>query len=97
MSSLKNLLGTAAIAAVLAVGATAATSTVASADVACNHSKECWHTSQRYTNYPPTLGISFFSDNWGTAHRSDTRYHWRADQSDDHGYYNHSVWHPFSK
>jgi hypothetical protein len=97
MYSLNNLLGTAALAAVLAAGVTVATTTVASADVACNSNNECWHTSQHYTNYPPTLGISFFGDDWGVSHQTDSHYHWLADQKDDHGYYDHSAWHPFAK
>ena len=46
MHHLKSLLGTAALAAVLAAGTMAATTTVASADVACNSYGECWHTGQ---------------------------------------------------
>ena len=96
MHTMKNLLGTAALAAVLATGTLAATSTVASADVACNSNGDCWHTSQRYTTYPSGLGVTFFGDDWGVTHRTDANYHWQTDQTDDHGYYDHGTWHHFN-
>jgi hypothetical protein len=95
MRNLRNLFGTGALAIVLAAGALAAATTVASADVACNREGDCWHTSQRYDAYPPTLGITFFGDDWAVTHRTDAKYHWQADQKDDHGYYDHGAWHPF--
>ncbi|HZL58880.1 MAG TPA: hypothetical protein VFC38_04200 [Stellaceae bacterium] len=95
MSNLKNLLGTGALAAVLAAGVMAATTTVASADVACNSYGECWQTTTRYTTYPPALGVQFYGDDWAVTHRTDTHYQWRDSQKDDHGYYDHGDWHPF--
>jgi hypothetical protein len=84
----KNLLKTAAMGAVIAVGALAATA--ASADVACNRYGECWKVQERYTTYPSTLGIIFHDDAWRAAHPK--HYHWRADQANDHGYYRNGVW-----
>ena len=95
MYSLKNLLGTTALAAILAAGAMVATITVASADVACNSNGDCWQTSQRYTTYPPSLGVQFYGDDWAVTHRTDTQYHWQANQTNDHGYYDHGTWHAF--
>jgi hypothetical protein len=96
MYNVKNLLGTAALAAVLTAGTMAATTTVASADVVCNSYGECWHTGQRYTTYPSGLGVQFYNDDWGVSHRTDTQYHWLAEQKDDHGYYEHGTWHSFN-
>ena len=92
-------LKTGALAAILAAGTIAVTATIASADVACNSSGECWHTGSRYgaTSYPPELGIQFYGDDWRKAHEKDTHYHWMKDRSDDHGYYSHGEWHAFAK
>ena len=97
MHSLKNLLRTGTLAAVVAAGATVATVTTASAEVVCNSDGDCWHTSQRYTTYPTVLGVKFYSDDWQSTHRDDAHYHWRDDPKDDHGYYDHGEWHAFDK
>ncbi len=97
MKNLKSLLKTTALASILAAGATIAMSSAASADIVCNHNGDCWHVSQRYTEYPPTLGIQFYSDDWRDSHRADTQYHWREDQKDDHGYYDNGEWHAFTQ
>ncbi len=52
MRVLRKLLGTGALAALLAAGGTVATTTIASADVACNSYGECWHVNHRYNTYP---------------------------------------------
>ena len=97
MHNVKTLLGTSALAVILAAGVTVATTPAASADVACNSYGECWHTGQHYTTYPDGLGIQFYGDDWATSHRTDTHYHWLADQKDDHGYYDHGTWHAFEQ
>jgi hypothetical protein len=94
MTRLTSTLAKGALIATVAVGALVVTTTVASADVVCNRAGECWHVKDRYTNYPPNLGITFHDEAWAAQHR-DHRYHWRADRPDDHGYYSHGVWHPF--
>lgn len=96
MYSLKNVLGTCVLAAILAAGAMAATTTVARADVACNNYGECWHTGQRYTTYPPALGVQFYDDGWAVGHRTDPQYQWRPDREDDRGYYDHGSWRSFN-
>jgi len=93
MTSLRNLLKTSALAAVLAAGATM--STAASADTVCNRDGDCWQTSQRYTNYPSILGVTFYNASWANGHRHDRKYHWRDNQKDDHGYYDRGEWHTF--
>ena len=67
----------------------------AHADVACNSSGECWHTSQRYTEYPAILGIQFHSDDWRKEHEQDLRYRWMPDHDPDRGYYSDGQWRPF--
>ena len=76
-----------------AAGLLAATSTPASADVACNRWGECWHVHDRYANYPANLGIVFHEDGWRGDH--GRRWRWRHDMADDHGYYRHGGWHRF--
>lgn len=93
MIGLRNLLKTGAFAAILAAAATM--STAASADTVCNRDGDCWQTSQRYTNYPSTLGVTFYNARWASSHRHDRKYHWRENQKDDHGYYDHGEWHTF--
>ena len=67
----------------------------ARADIACNSDGECWHTSQRYTEYPSSLGIQFYSDDWRKEHEQDMHYRWMPDQNPDRGYYFGGRWHPF--
>lgn len=97
MNSLKTLLKTGAIAAVLAAGATVAATTAASADTVCNRDGECWHVSERYNTYPTVLGITFYGDDWAASHRNDRHYRWRDNQKDDHGYYERGTWHTFAE
>jgi hypothetical protein len=93
MNTLKSALLTGALMTAVIAGALAATSTAASADVACNRWGECWTVRDHYTNYPAELGVVFHDDAWRAAHHR--HYHWRADRDDDHGYYSHGAWHPF--
>ena len=94
MTNLKSVLAKSALIITVAGGVLAASATVASADVACNRFGECWTVRDHYTNYPATLGVIFHDDAWRTANMHG-RYHWRNDQTDDHGYYDHNTWHPF--
>ena len=96
MIGLRNTLKTSALAAVLVTGAIVATGSAASADTVCNRDGDCWQTSQRYTEYPSTLGITFYDASWANSHRHDKKYHWRENQKDDHGYYDRGEWHGFS-
>ena len=93
MNGLKSFLTASAVAAVIAAGTLAATTTVASGHVVCNRYHECWSTHERYNNYPSGLSIRFHNDSWGRRHRRG--YEWRADQQDDHGYYDHGQWSRF--
>jgi len=93
MHALKSALLKGALITAVVGGALAATSTAASADVACNRAGECWTVREHYTNYPAELGVVFHDDAWRAAHHR--HFHWRADRPDDHGYYSHGAWHPF--
>ena len=81
---LRNLLTTAALAALVGVSAMAATSTAASARTVCNNYGDCWHEGNRY-DYPTTLGVRFHSNRW---HSHNHRYNWR-DNHDGPGGSNH--------
>jgi hypothetical protein len=94
VTKLKSVLAKSALIATIAGGILAASATVASANVACNRWGECWTVRDHYTTYPATLGVTFHDDAWREAHRTG-HYHWRDDRPDDHGYYEHNVWHPF--
>jgi hypothetical protein len=89
-----DLAARSALLALTAAGALAATSGAALADVACNRYGECWHVSNRYTYYPPSLGVQFYDDDWARTHHHG-HYHWRRDQDNDRGYYSHGRWHRF--
>jgi len=93
MTIFRTALAAGALAAVVAGGALALSATSASADTACNRFGECWTVRDHYTNYPADLRIQFHDDAWRATHKH--HYHWRNDQTDDHGYYNHGQWHPF--
>ena len=83
--------------AVALTGAAFATISSASADIACNSAGECWTTSQRYTQYPPNLGIQFYGNDWRKSHEHDTHYRWMRDHDPDRGYYSEGEWHDFPR
>ncbi|MHB8527897.1 MAG: hypothetical protein ACYC8V_00090 [Caulobacteraceae bacterium] len=95
MTGLKRALAKGALMTMVAGGVLVASATAASADVACNRWGECWRVREHYTTYPTTVGILFHDDAWYAAHHHDRHWHWRKDRDDDHGYYEHGVWHPF--
>ena len=88
MTSLRKLLTTGAVAAVVGIGALAAASTAAGAYTVCNRYGDCWQTSDRY-DYPARLGVRFYGDDWRYHHRYG--YHWR-DRHDGRGYWRNGVW-----
>jgi len=100
MTILRKVLTTGAIAALVGVGALAATSTAASARTVCNSDGDCWHESTQY-EYPTTLGVRFYGDDYRTAHhelerandmdRAKDHYTWRENH-DGRGYYRQGVW-----
>jgi hypothetical protein len=86
---LRSALLKGALAAAIAGGALVATTTTASADVACNRAGECWHVHDRLA-YPDGVGIVFHDEGWANTHRG---HHWRWRQDrDDRGYYRNGVW-----
>ena len=89
-----TLAAKAALLAVVSAGAIAACGSAARADVACNRWGECWTVRDRYSNYPPNLGVVFHDDDWGRQHRHG-HWRWRRDRDDDHGYYSHGHWRAF--
>ena len=86
--TIRKIMTTGAVAALLGIGALAATSTAASAYTVCNRYGDCWNERTRY-NYPSTLGVRFYGDDWRNRHRGG--YHWR-DHHDGHGYYRNGLW-----
>jgi hypothetical protein len=96
MQNFKKTLSAGVFAAALGAGALFA-SAPAFADVACNSAGECWHTSHRYSEYPPNLGVQFYGDDWRDSHRGDTHYRWMQDQDPDRGYYSGGEWHRFGE
>lgn len=95
MKTLTKTLALGALAA-SAGGALALSATAASADIACNRYGECWRVTERYTTYPPRLGVRFHDDAWRERHRHG-HYRWRSDRDDDHGYYYRGEWRSFSR
>jgi len=99
MAALKSILVNGAMVAVIAVGASAAR--MASAEtrtyVVCNAYNECWRVHKHYKDYPSDLHIVFHDDAWWTAHQKDSQWHWEADPTDDHGWYDKDgTWHAFA-
>ena len=43
------------------------------------------HTNQRYIEYPSSLRIHFYSDDWRKEHEQDMHYRWMPDQHPDSG------------
>jgi phosphate-selective porin len=98
--TIRKLLTTGAIAALVGAAAFAATSTAASARTVCNAEGDCWHESSQY-DYPATLGVRFYGDDYRTTHHDMERandadhakdhYTWREDH-EGRGYYRQGVW-----
>ena len=90
--SIKAIVSTAAMAAVLSVGALAMSATTASAAMACNASGECWHTDHRY-QYAPAYKVQVHPDSW-YFHRDWQKDHTMQyrDHHDGRGYYRNGVW-----
>jgi hypothetical protein len=93
MTRIRKLMTTGAVAAFVSIGALAAT-TAADARTVCNRYGDCWHESNRY-DYPATLGVRFYGDQWRHRHHWDRdrwdRYHWRGDH-DGRGYWRNGIW-----
>ncbi len=85
--TIRKLMTTGAVAALLGIGAIAATTTAAEARIACNRFGDCWHANDSYT-YPGTLGVRYYGDNWRLHHRG---YHWRNDH-EGRGYWRNGLW-----
>jgi hypothetical protein len=90
MRGFKTLLKTGALGAVVAIGGLAATTTTASAYIACNRFHQCWHVHTQYT-YPPPLGIAVYPDTWRWNRPG---YRWARDR-DDRGYWYRGRWRRF--
>jgi hypothetical protein len=92
--TIRKLMTTGAVAALLGIGAVAVTATTADARTVCNRFGDCWHDSNNYT-YPGTLGVRFYGDDWrGHHHWNNDRYghyRWRGDH-DGRGYYRNGLW-----
>ena len=54
--------------------------------VACNQAGDCWRVHNMYA-YGADAPITYYNSDWYSTHQKDEHYHWRADPSDDHGYY----------
>ena len=88
MKIIKTALGLSSFLAIMAASSTVPT--VASAQgstyVACNADGDCWRVHNRYA-YGAAAPITYYNSDWYSTHQKDEHYHWRADPSDDHGYY----------
>ena len=88
---MKKFLVQGALAALLGVGALAATAGSASAYIACNGHGDCWHTTSRYT-YRPAWGVTVHDDNWRWRDRDRDRRHYRWREHDGRGYWRNGIW-----
>jgi hypothetical protein len=66
--------------------------TVEKTYVACNQQGDCWRVHKIYA-YGADEPITYYNDDWYTAHEHDAHYHWYADPVDDRGYYVDGHWH----
>jgi hypothetical protein len=79
MSFIKTALSTASVAALIAAGAIAATTGIASARVVCNAEGDCWHTDGNY-HYGSGVKVEVHPDSW-YFHNDwdhDQNRHWRG-------------------
>ena len=101
MTTFRKLLTTSAIAALVGVGALAMTTSAAGARTVCNTDGDCWHEGSTQYEYPATLGMHYYGDDYRTVHhdwertdnsdRAPNHYSWRSDH-DGRGYYRQGVW-----
>jgi hypothetical protein len=99
MTSFSKLLANGAIATLIGVSSIAATTTTASAYVACNRYGDCWQTTQRY-HYPVHLSVRYRdgSDNYWRHYwrRHHHGYRWHDEGNRDNGYWDSDrSWHNF--
>ena len=90
---LTNAISRVALAAALTGGLVMATTSVATAYVACNGS-DCWHSDDRVKI--PHAKITFHEDSWHDQHANDKHYTWHeadADHDAGKGYWDHGSWH----
>ncbi len=91
----KSSLVNGVLVAVIAAGTLAATSAAAKSYVVCNDN-QCWRVHEKYTNYPADVHVTFHDDAWYAKHQHDTQWHFQADPTDDHGWYDKDgTWHAF--
>jgi len=88
MTTIRKLMTTGAVAALLGLGGLAATTTAADARTVCNRFGDCWHESARY-DYPARLGVRFYGDDWRWRHHDG--YRWRG-HHEGRGYWRNGIW-----
>ncbi len=76
-------------AAILGLAGLAATTTSASAYVACNRDGDCWHTENRVA--VPGVTFDVHPDDWYFHQHWDANRHFR-DYHEGRGYYRGGVW-----
>jgi hypothetical protein len=91
MTSMKKLVATSAVTALLGVGALVASSTAASAYTVCNRYGDCWQVRDRYDYYPYTIGVRYYDDDWYRRHYGWRHHYWRH-YDYDRGYWRNGVW-----
>jgi len=101
MRASKSLIIKGAVAALLAAGTMMTSSAGAQSErttyVVCNQYDECWKVHERLTTYPSDVQVVIHDDAWYQAHEHDTHWHWMAEPSDDHGWYDKDgAWHAFA-
>lgn len=88
---MKKALTTAAVSALLGLGALALTAGSAGAYVACNEAGDCWHTDHR--EHYKDVHTEWHPDNWYWNHDwdNDRDHHWHH-KHDGRGYWKGGVW-----
>ena len=90
MITLKTALSAAAITAFVATGTLVATTSVASARIACNGDGDCWHTDDRVA--VPGVTFNYHPDDWYFHQHWDGADRHYRDYHDGRGYYKGGVW-----
>ncbi len=88
---LKKIMLAGAAASLFGLTAVVATSTPASAYVACNRDGDCWHTDHR--DRAPGVRFDFHPDDWYFHQRWDGGdRHFRDEHHEGRGYWRSGVW-----
>jgi hypothetical protein len=90
MPKMKLTLSTMAVGLFMGAGVLAATTSTASAYMACNHDGDCWHTDKKVA--APGVRFDYHPDDWYFHQKWDGNDRHYRDYHEGRGYYKGGLW-----